>query len=262
MANAIVTGQRIKVNYSDKEFDVIVIDPNGLGQGMPSVGLGYGMTATHMGIPQQTLTNWGDRGSEVRCLKLPSGMTLRVTQVLGLDGNTYSVIEASDWMTLAVDILVNPGQTSKAVKSKIGEFLKWFAVKGFYSEAYVSLKGSYTAKDSRATTSWLESRASGIPIRKRYTDCLQLAGCQASGYAKWTNTVYQGLFGMTSSEMVKLWDCVDGNRSIGRNYISREEGLKAVAFCEEMVVKMYVDNLSEAHKDAISLTKRKHLNYA
>jgi hypothetical protein len=209
-------------------------------------------------------------------LKLPSSKLLRVTELLGSDGNPYSVIEATDWFELAVDLLVNPGQTGKreskgqtktpkagkTLREKLGDFLLWYAVKGFYAEAYVALKGVYTARDSRATTQWLEARQIGKIARRLYTDLLQSQGCQAYDYGNWTNHIYQGLFGMPAKEMKEVWELMDGKASIARNYIPKAEGLEAVRHCEDMAVRMFVDDLKEAHDEAIKLTRRKFLGGA
>jgi hypothetical protein len=189
-------------------------------------------------------------------------MVLRVRDILGLDGNLYSVIEATDWFELAVDLLVNPGRTGKGLKEKLGSFLRWFAVKGFYAEAYVALKGVYTERDSRATTQWLEMRQLGKIARKLYTDLLQSQGCKDYDYANWTDYVYLGLFGMKAKEMIQIWELMDGDPKIARNYIPKAEGLDAVRHCEDMTIRMFVDDLREAHDQAINLTKRKFLGGA
>lgn len=253
------SGDRITLVYEGKEFDVIVIDPNGLGDDQPSVGFGFRMAEKYMGIPQSTLTDWATGSDESTGLKLPSGKTLRVTDIIGADGNSYRVIEASDWFSAAVDLLVNPGRTGKGLRTKLGDFIGWFAVKGFYAESYVAFKGVYTARDSRATTQWLESRQLGKYARKQYTDLLQSEGCQSFEYANWTDYVYEGLFGMRAKEMKDIWDVVDGNPAVARNHIPKAEGLDAVAYCEDMTVRVFADDLKEAHDDAIRLTKRKFL---
>jgi hypothetical protein len=253
------SGDRITLVYEGKEFDVIVIDPNGLGSGQPSVGFGFRMAERYMGIPQSTLTDWVTDSEDVTCLKLPSGKLLRVTDIIVNDGNSYSVIEASDWFGLAIDLLVNPGRTAKGLRAKLGGFIEWFAVKGFYAEAYVAFKGVYTAKDSRATTQWLEARQLGKFARKQYTDLLQSQGCEGYDYANWTDYIYRGLFGMKAKEMMAVWEVMDGNPKIARNHIPKAEGLDAVAHCEDMTVRMFVDSIEEAHQSAIKLTKRKFL---
>lgn len=259
MNNSLKQGSIITLAYEGREFEVIVIDPNGLGSGQPSVGFGFRMAERYAGIPQPTISGWVIEKEGDKALKPPSGKHFRVIDILAVDGNTYSVIEASDWFSIAVDLLVNPGRTGKGLRGKLGDFISWFAVKGFYAEAYVALKGVYTAKDSRATTQWLEARQLGVPVRKLYTDLLSSLGCQGLDYANWTNHIYQGLFGKTASEMKEVWDLMDGNPRIARNYIPRSEGLDAVRYCEDMTVRMYVDDLQEAHDAAISLTKRKYL---
>ena len=252
-------GSRISVPYEGKEFDVIVINPNGLGEGQPSVGFGFRMAEKYVGIPNDTLSRWVLESTDEKVMELPSGKTFRVLELLSDDGNTYSVVEASDWFAIAIDVLINPGRTGKGIRSKLGDFLQWFAVKGFYAEAYVAFKGVYNAKDSRATTAWLEARQLGVPVRKGYTDLLQSEGCHTYGYGNWTNTIYQGLFGMPATEMKEEWELMDGSARIARNYIPKAEGLDAVRYCEDMVVRVFVDSLAEAHEIAINLTKRKYL---
>jgi hypothetical protein len=261
MAN-INTGQLVTLSYESREFQVIVIDPNGLGEGQPSVGFGFRMMERNAGIPESTLRSWVREKEGENVLELPSGKSLRVRDIFGADGNLYRVIEASDWFALAVDLLVNPGRTAKGLRTKLGDFIGWFAVKGFYAESFVAIKGVYTEKDSRATTAWLESRQLGKGARKLYTDLLQSEGCQDYDYANWTNYVYQGLFGMTAKEMIDIWELMDGRPDIARNYIPKAEGLDAVRYCEDMVVRMFVDDLAEAHDAAVNLTKRKFLGGA
>jgi hypothetical protein len=257
--NEFKSGQRTNLPYEGREFDVVVIDPHGLGQGQPSLGFGFKMMEKNAGVPQSTLSTWVYRENGKNFLKLPSGKLFRYIEIIGVDNKPYSVVEASDWFAFAIDILVNPGKVGKPVRTKLGDFITWFAVKGFYAEAYVALKGVYTQKDSRATTQWLESRQIGKIARKLYTDLLQSQGCQDYQYADWTNYVYVGLFGMPKSKMVEVWELVDGDPAIGRNYIPKPEGLDAVRYCEDMVVRMFVKDLEEAHEMAVNLTKRKFL---
>jgi len=64
---------------------------------------------------------------------------------------------------------------------------------------------------------------------------------------------------MTAREMKDYWELVDGNPDIARNYIPKAEGLEAVKYCEDMVVRLFIEDLQEAHDIAISFTKRKFL---
>ena len=50
------TGDLITVVYEEREFDAVIINPDGLGPGLPSIGLGFGQASRHIGIPQPTLT--------------------------------------------------------------------------------------------------------------------------------------------------------------------------------------------------------------
>lgn len=250
-------GDLIVVTYEDREFQAVVIDPDGLGDGEPSVGFGFRMAERHIGIPQPTLTKRVIQINGGEAFKTPSGKAFRVIQIHGADGNDYKVIEVADWFDLSMDILLNPGKMRKPTREKIGAFLRWFAIKGFYAEASVALKGVYTAKSSRATTRWLIQRQSGKFARKTYTDLLLELNVHSSSYGKWTNTVYKGLFGIPAAEMKQKWLLMAGDAKIARNYISEIDGIAAVKFCEDMVVRMYVNDLEEAHREAIRLTVRK-----
>lgn len=262
MTSEFEVGQRVTLSYEGREFEAIVIDPNGLGDDQPSVGFGFRMGERYSGVPESTMRSWVRDSDDQKLVELPSGKALRVRDIVASDGNTYSVVEASDWFTLAIDLLINPGRTGKAIRSKLGDFIAWFAVKGFYAEAYVALKGVYTKRDSRATTAWLEARHLGKVQRRMYTDLLQSQQCQDFEYATWTDYVYQGLFGMRAKEMREVWETMDGSPEIARNHIPKSEGLQAVAYCEDMVVRIFVEELQEAHDTAINLTKRKFLGGA
>lgn len=264
--NKIKKGQLITLNYEGREFEVIVIDPNGLGRNQPSVGFGLRMMSKYGGIPEQTLSDWvtkesafeGDRLNEFNLLKLPSGKTFRVTALVGLDNNEYLVLEVSEWVASAADVLKTPKRVTKPTQNNLIDFLSWFAVKGFYADAYANLKGAYTEADSRAVSAWMQVRLAGISLRNKYTQFLQQQGCEEwYEYANWTNYVYLGLFGKKKSDMVKEWDVVEGNKSIGRNHIPEIEGLEAVAYCERMVLDLFHNDLTQAHNDAISYAKKK-----
>ena len=253
----IKSGDLITVTYEEREFTAIVIDPDGLGPGQPSVGFGFMMAQKHIGIPQPTLTKRVIQHEGGEWFKTPSGTLFRVIHLLGTDNNNYKVIEVSEWFDLAMDILLSPGQFRKPTKEKIGAFLRWFAIKGFYAEANVALKGVYTAKNSRSVTKWLITRQSGKPVRKSYTDLISDTGAHATAYGKYTNKVYEGLFGMKAAEMRETWALMAGSAKIARNHITEEEGLEAVKFCEDLVARIFAGDLEEAHDQAIRWTVKK-----
>lgn len=255
-------GELVTVEYEGREFQVIVIDPNGLGKEQPLLGFGFNMMEKHGGLPQPTSSKWlleGDYGEEARKLETPTGKTFDVITIKGENQNDYFVIEISDWVVIAGEALKAKGKRkiSDSTKNKLIDFLTWFATKGLYAEAYVALKGLYTAKDSRSLSSWMMARIEGKIRRNKYTDFLQSQGCEGFGYATWTNYIYEGLFGKTAREMKQLWSVVEGSKTVARNYISEEDGLKAVAHCENLTVEMFVEDLKEAHDDAISNSLRK-----
>lgn len=255
-------GQRITVIYEGRDFEVIVIDPNGLGEAQPSLGFGLTMMDKHAGLPQSTSSGWikeGHRANEEKLLEAPTGNTFRVIEITGLDGNEYLVLEVSDWVAIAGEALKAKGKKKlkDSTRDRLIDFLTWFATKGLYAEAYVALKGTYTARDSRSVSSWMMVRLAGKIKRNKYTDFLKEQACEGYDYATWTNYIYEGLFGKTAKEMKQLWEVVEGAKTIARNYISEEEGLKAVAHCENLVVELFIDDLKEAHDDAISNALRK-----
>ncbi len=162
------TGQLVTLQYEQRQFEAIVIDPNGLGKNQPSIGFGFRMMAKHGGLPVNTLSQWVTRESgfegvtnnQVRPLKLLSGKALRVMKIIGQDNNRYYVLEVSQWVRVAANIINNPGKVRKPVRTKLLDFLTWFAIKGFYADAYVALKGTYTRADSRTVSHWMNSRES------------------------------------------------------------------------------------------------------
>ena len=259
-------GQIVNLDYEDREFEVIVIDPHGLGKNQPSIGFGFRMMDKHSGLSESTISDWvskesvfdSERNIEYKPLKPPSGNIFRVTEIFGLDGNKYSVLEVSDWVALVVDVLDKPGKVRKPTQRNLIKFLSWFAVKGLYADAYTLLKGQYTEADNRMLSAWMRSRLQGIAHRNNYTVFLQQQGCnEGYEYANWTNYVYLGLFGMKKSDMLEQWELIEGNKSIGRNYIPEVEGLEAVAYCERQVIDLFHSHLKQAHDDAISFAKKK-----
>lgn len=257
---SIQKGQLIEISYEGREFDVIVIDPNGIGKGQPSIGFGFGMMERHAGLPTSTSNNWlqGVPNNEHECLKLPSGNTYRVSRIMGEDNNEYIVLEVSQWVSVAIDVIKKPGKVRKSTLHQILDFLGWFAVKGLYADAYTLLKSGYTEADSRAISAWLQARLQGIVRRNKYTKFLQDCDCQEwFEYANWTNYIYRGLFGKDKKQMIEEWELIEGARTIGRNYIPEVKGLEAVAYCENQVVELYVGDLRKAHDDAINYAKLK-----
>ena len=101
-------------------------------------------------------------------------------------------------------------------------------------------------------------RNQGIPCRRLYTDYLQSKNGE---FAKWTNVTYHGLFGLDAKAMKAIWKNQQGNPNIARNHIPSAVGLRAVAYCECLVVALDLDNLWESHQEAIRLTKKKFRLY-
>jgi hypothetical protein len=160
-------GKLVDVVFEEKTIEAIVIDPDGLGEGKPTLGMGFGMTERHIGIPQNTLSTWSKPkdldGSKALAgqslethpnlfLMSPSKKAYPLHRIVDENNREQLVIEASDWMELAADVLETPGKIRRTTQVKIIQFLKWFAVKGFYASSYTQLFGSYTLEDDSRVT--------------------------------------------------------------------------------------------------------------
>jgi hypothetical protein len=267
------TGQLVPVRFKDREFTVVIIDPDGFGPGRPTIGLGYRGMSRHTDVPVNPLIQRvvelapkeGDPLSPDKALKLPSSKLFRVIQIDANDGNTYQVIEASDWVGLARDWAKNPGRLGTTAKNGLIDFLAWFAAEGLYAAAYIFLKRTYTYEDSQVIQQWLVAREAGKPARKDWAFAIaEQGGSSPFKFGKWTNYVYKGLFGLDATQMKNLWEApMSGSKQVARNYIPESIGLEMVRFCEKMVAAMELDDLEQAHDEAIRLTQikfRKKLN--
>ncbi|NJM98034.1 MAG: hypothetical protein HC800_13565 [Phormidesmis sp. RL_2_1] len=261
-------GQLLPLSFLGRDFTVVVIDPDGLGPGKPTVGIGLRGMSRHTNMPISTLVRRvievsaedTDEGLAAgKYLKLPSGQAFKVTSVDANDGNTYQVIEAADWVELSKEWAKKPGRLGTETKNGLIDFLGWFAAEGFYAAAYTVLKRTYTYEDSQRIQQWLVSREAGKPARKDWAWAIsEQGGSSPFKYGKWTNYVYKGLFGMDAAEMKQAWQApMSGSKHIARNYIPESVGLEMVRFCEKMVAVMELDDLERAHDEAIRLTQIK-----
>lgn len=254
-------GQLIPLRFKDRDLMAVVMEPNGLGEGKPMIGLGFRGMDRHIGVPQQTLSDRVTEIQGVKYLELPSGKRFRVTEILGEDGNTYLTVEATDWVELARDWAKDPGKLRKPARDGLIDFLAWFAAEGIYAQAYTFLKRTYTRDDDEALRQWLMSREVGKSYRKDWSWEVKEKDPRGR-YGYWTNYVYQGLFNMTAAEMKEFWERpVSGSARIARNYIPQAIGLEAVAYCEKMVSQIDLADLYEAHDEAIRLTRIKYAKY-
>ena len=254
-------GQILPLRYKDREIKALIIDPNGLGEGRPTIGMGFRGMDRHIGVPQQTLTDRVTEIEGVRCLKLPSGNTFRVTEILGEDNNQYLLVEAADWVALATDWAKNPGKLRKKTRDGIIDFLAWYAAEGIYAQAYTLLKNVYTDEDSQVLHKWLMSREAGKPYRSDWSWEVKEKDSRGR-YGYWTNYVYKGLFGMDAKTMKETWENpVHGSSRIARNYIPQAVGLEAVAYCEKMVAQLDLDDIEQSHDLAIQATRIKFAKY-
>ena len=255
------TGQIVPLRFRRRQFSVIVIDPDGLGSGKPSIGMGLRAMQRHTNVPAPTISRRVLQNLGGGVLELPSGKTFQVFQIYAEDGNSYQVIEATDWVELAKDWAMNPGKLRKPARDGLIEFLAWFAAEGIYAQAYTFLKRTYTDSDNESLYRWRVSRESGKPHRKDWS--WEVKGKDPQGrYGYWTNYVYRGLFGMDAAEMKQVWESpVSGSAKVARNYIPESVGLEAVAYCEKLVAALDMASIHEAHDEAIRLTKAKYRRY-
>lgn len=261
------TGQLIPLSFLGRDFTVVVIDPDGLGPGRPTVGIGLRGMSRHTNMPVSTLVRRiievssedDDSLTPGKFLKLPSGKLFKVIPIDANDGNTYQVIEAADWVELSKEWAKKPGRLGAETKNGLIDFLAWFAAEGFYAAAYTLLKRTYTYEDSQTIQQWLVAREAGKPARKDWAWAVsEQGGNSPFKYGKWTNYVYRGLFGMSAAEMKKTWEApMSGSKHVARNYIPESVGLEMVRFCEKMVAAMELDDLERAHDEAIRLTQIK-----
>ena len=249
-------GQVIKVPFNQKVLDAIVIDPNGLAEAQPSIGMGFRMMSKHSGLTESNLSRWVMQIEEERYLKLPSSNLFKVMQILCSDRNTYSVVEVTDWVKIAADIIKHPGKIRKNTIHKVIDFLTWFAVDGFYAQAYAIAGFVYGDSTRRSLQKWKQERLTGIPLRKDYANYLVDRG-EYRTIGKWTNIVYQGLFSHNAKQMRNIWETQAGRKNIARNHIPESIGIEAVAYCEKLVVSLDLEEIMESHKEAIVLAKRK-----
>lgn len=110
------TGQIVPLRYKNREIKAIIIDPNGLGENKPTLGMGFRGMDRQIGIPQTTLSRRVMQIDGEKYLELPSGRTFRVMQIDAEDGNEYLLLEASDWAALAQDWAKNPGKLRKPAR--------------------------------------------------------------------------------------------------------------------------------------------------
>ena len=254
-------GQILPLRYKDREIKALIIDPNGLGEGRPTIGMGFRGMDRHIGIPRQTLQNRVAQIEDSKYIKLPSGNTFRVAQILGEDNNEYLLIEASDWVALATGWAKNPGKLRKPARDGLIDFLAWYAAEGIYAQAYTMIKNVYTDEDSEVLHKWLISREAGKPYRADWSWEVKEKDSRGR-YGYWTNYVYKGLFDMDASQMKAVWENpIHGSSRIARNYIPQAVGLEAVAYCEKMVAQLDLDDIEQSHDEAIRLTRIKFAKY-
>ena len=257
-AMAIGVGSLIPLRYKGRDIIAVVIDPDGLGQGKPSIGIGVRGISKLMGVPRQTFQNRVAQIEGDKHLKLPSGNAYRVAQITAEDSNDYLLVEASDWVFLAADWLRNPGKLRQQTKESLINFLCWYAAEGIYAQAYTLIKRVYSSDDSQAIQGWLLSRETGKPYRAEWG--AEVAEKDArKRFGILTNYIYEQLFGMKAEEMKAYWQApVRGSGKIARNYIPEALGLEAVKYCEKMVAALDFDDIDEAHEVAVALTRRKY----
>jgi hypothetical protein len=76
-------------------------------------------------LPQGATSNWvtkestleGDCTNRFKSLKLPSGKSFRVIVITGEDNNEYSVIEVSEWVAIAADVIKQTGKNELTKQS-------------------------------------------------------------------------------------------------------------------------------------------------
>lgn len=105
---------------------------------------------------------------------------------------------------------------------------------------------------------WKEQRTQGIPARKAFVACVKKYSNTPDEYAieknlsKYSNRVYQGLFGTTAKKLRSL-PVIDGVKTIARNHIPEATELYAVEAVEAIVSDFFVE--AEALGIYLSMTR-------
>jgi len=270
-------GKRLNMTYKNRTFEAIIINPHAFGHDKPSIGLNFRMAEKYTGLTYKKLTQWTKKTRDqnpsdfastdvVQYFELPNNNNRFAIHYLPFDEDYYklgygnltinhhNVIEVSDFIDLCFELLT-VRRLPNGTQEKMKDFLKWFAIEGFYAQAYTVIRGVYTKADSEQLHQWLEARLKNKDKRLPYARFI--AQLQESP-AFWTDYTYLNLFGKIASEMRKKWETIDGNPHIARNHIPEALGLEAVGFVERMVTDLYTeDNLKEAHDISIKTAKRK-----
>lgn len=185
--NEVVAGQVIQITFAGHKFPVVVIEPNGIGEGQPTIGLTLRMADPFMGIDQSTLSRWLTPLNGENQLKVPSGKTFKVFALKLLSGQDALVIEASDWFALAKDLLLHPGKLRQSTKVKLLDFMEWFAVKGIYASAYTALKGVYSAQDDAGLSDHLTAQKQLLETLEEARLMMMMAVNRVSNRGSWNN---------------------------------------------------------------------------
>jgi Helix-turn-helix domain of resolvase len=269
-------GQRLNLKYKGRALEAIIINPHAFGHNKPSIGLNFSMGERCAGITHNKFVQWTRKTRSknpedfadtdtVQYFELPQSKKQFAIHHLPFDESDYKlgygnltinyhkVIEASEFIDLCFEVLTHiklPYQS----KEKLKDFLKWFAIEGFYAQAYTIIRGAYTKADSEQLHQWLEARLRNKAERLPYARCVVELH---ENPAYWTNYTYLNLFGKIASEMRDEWQTIDGSPQIARNHIAESLGLEAVGFVERMTTDLYAGDLQEAHDIAIKTAKRK-----
>lgn len=243
------TGQRVSLSVGDKLVDLLVISPDGLGPGQPKLGISLGTLSTLLGIPSSTIHATLERDST---LLSPSSSEFTLVKSIDKSGRKSTFIELSDFSSLVLQLVTTSRLKSPQMKA-IGSFIHHFSALGFYADAYVSLKGSFSNKDRRSTAKligfkaakWLEESSGYEPtaIHELYINLLSSED-ENSLSSYWNNYIYKGLLGLNSGSS---------------KYIDDSKVKEAIQFCEGLVVALFSGDLEEAHDRAIDVARSEFL---
>jgi len=153
----LVAGQKIPVVLDRLRIEAIVIDPNGLGQNQPSLGLEFRTLMKYYLLPFHIHFNW-TKGVDKEWIELLSGNVAKVLKINELDGNETLAVEACEWILLSDEYkeeLKNGGIATEESQQRDGRIDIVFR---FYKDAY-GRSGGYTDDDLYSVSDWIFSRA-------------------------------------------------------------------------------------------------------
>ena len=151
----LMQGQEIPVLFRTQIIEAIVINPHGLREKRPGLGIDLRTMAKYGLLPQETFAKWLESTGK-GILELPSGNIAKVLKITGLDGKENFLIEACEWILLSDEC----NYESRPMKKRLD-------VHAFYEDAY-SRNIDLTDDDVVAIGDWILCCAIHLSMELRW----------------------------------------------------------------------------------------------